>query len=1248
MGVAGGPVALPRGCAKGLWRGQILVYGGRAVATLFTVGVEVQTSAAQQAIARMERGFERLAGSSRNLGRSTQELDREFDRAARGVAGMSNATDELSRSADRASAGLTTMRVALGNIVSQTVMGGVRALTNQFQQLSSSVINTGARAEKTAVAFETFLGSADKAKQVMKEVRDFAATTPFELPEVTEAAKQLLATRTPANELIDTISRLGEIAAGADKPLSQLLFVYTQIKNQGRALGQDINQLLNAGLSMEDIARALGKSAKELGQMKGSSQGLQLSFEEVDKVLRSVTSEGGRFYGLMDKLGGTTAVKLSNLNDAFTKIYQSIYEGISPAISGVLDVIVGILDPLGENKALWAEVNAQALNFKGYLEQNPDIIKAIGDGLQDGIKVGLTAATDLAKGLLGYLEQNPDAIAKAVEKIDLLVKGLGEAYKLIALSVEGWEKLIGAGRITPTNGAERILQAGGTNADAQGFQDEVNRRIGALPWWQAFNNAGKEEIVREVFEEVIGRVNQQQAKVRQAAQPAQEQPAQQQARKQVEQVVTSELQKQAQALQSQIPKQRQLADLEIQRMQQRLDLEKAYGKISQEEILRREAAIRLRRNELSLSTLALEKSEQEQRIKNGENINRQDFGAQEQAIREENAFIQQKLQADIFRLEQERQDKLAQIQMKSEQDLFNARLNNEMTLHRLQVEHAQILMAGFGRNANPTERRVLDVVGRVYEQEAAIRQAEMAYRQQRAGLQQEYDRLLAAHTQLTKASAMNVAYDGGKTWYEVTEGHPAWPELERLKADMKRVDTAIYNLDNQTIAGANNESAKMANAVAAFQNLFPDQMEQLLRENREGIDRRQDALKVATTPMAQRPPLLADRAIAEVYDLPRSQLLQGLQKAVEAGNSYLTTAISTQISILDKLKESGKIDEVRQTFQSLEELNVLEGAVLEQTRFVQGLNTIAQVERDRTVEMADQLKLMQLQGDEAIKFNAQMRAKAAFNERFRQLEVDINQSQGTPLLATLQAQWDEMVEQEKALAEIFYAQGQAQDVIIRQNELFQGQLRQTQAIADGLGDSFAGAFGEFVMGTKSSQDAFAGMMGNMANVFLQEFQRMTAQRAAAGLMGFLGNLFGMPTAIGSMGFGDAPQASLSGIGQMAFGGGAGSSGFGVGNVAGFGQPLGLPLFNAFADGGIVTKPMMGLVGEAGREAIIPLDRLDSLGTTNNVTVNVVMDRDGNASVSQQGAGQLGKELESAVVAVLQKQKRPGGVLFRNP
>jgi hypothetical protein len=386
-----------------------------------------------------------VANAQAKLTQKLAELDRQLDQTGESAKETTKEINALAIAGQKAGEGYSIFKNVLANLATSVIQN----LASSMQQLAGSVIQVGAQTEKTAVAFETFLGSAEEAKRVMKEVRDFAATTPFELPEVTEAAKQLLATKTPADQLIPTIKMLGEIAAGADKPLSQLLFVYTQIKNQGRALGQDINQLLNAGLSMEDIAKALGKSAKELGQIKGSSEGLQLSFEEVDKVLRSVTSEGGRFFGLMDKLGATTAVKLSNLNDAFTKIYNSIYQGISPALSAVLDIIVQTLDPLGNNQEIWKDLNAQAQSFKDYISQNPGIAKALNQALTSGVKVALQSVTELAKGLLQYLQENPRAIQDAVEAMEGFVKVIGLAVQaMVALGKEinkageGWEWML--------------------------------------------------------------------------------------------------------------------------------------------------------------------------------------------------------------------------------------------------------------------------------------------------------------------------------------------------------------------------------------------------------------------------------------------------------------------------------------------------------------------------------------------------------------------------------------------------------------------------------------------------------------------------------------------------------------------------------------------------------------------------------------------------------------------------------------
>jgi hypothetical protein len=53
-----------------------------------------------------------------------------------------------------------------------------------------------------------------------------------------------------------------------------------------------------------------------------------------------------------------------------------------------------------------------------------------------------------------------------------------------------------------------------------------------------------------------------------------------------------------------------------------------------------------------------------------------------------------------------------------------------------------------------------------------------------------------------------------------------------------------------------------------------------------------------------------------------------------------------------------------------------------------------------------------------------------------------------------------------------------------------------------------------------------------------------------------------------------------------------------------GKGFSFPKIPALADGGIVTGPQIALIGESGPEAVIPLDRMGSMGGGNSVTINV--------------------------------------------
>ncbi|MGL5805951.1 MAG: tape measure protein [Xenococcaceae cyanobacterium] len=365
-----------------------------------------------------------IANAQAALTRRLKELDAQLDQTGKQAKSLGE--------------GFTVLKGTIAGIASGAILNAIGSVQNAIAGLTQNVIAAGTQAERQRVAFETFLGSAEKANKLLAEVRTFAATTPFQLPEITEAAKQLLAVQVEADKVIPTIKMLGEIAAGADKPLSQLLFTYVQIKNQGKATAEEINQLYNAGLSNADFAKALGIAENQVKEL--ASEG-KIGFAEVQKTIESMTAAGGRFAGLMDKLGGTTAVKLSNLEDAFGNIYRTIYEGIEPALSGVLDVVVATLTPLGENKTVWQGINEQSKEFQEYLKQNPQIAQELAEQLEEGVKVALDAITDLAKGTLEYLQQNPTAIADAVEQLKFLTSAMGGFISLINTAITGWKEI---------------------------------------------------------------------------------------------------------------------------------------------------------------------------------------------------------------------------------------------------------------------------------------------------------------------------------------------------------------------------------------------------------------------------------------------------------------------------------------------------------------------------------------------------------------------------------------------------------------------------------------------------------------------------------------------------------------------------------------------------------------------------------------------------------------------------------------
>nr|DAK77305.1 MAG TPA: tail tape measure protein [Caudoviricetes sp.] len=287
----------------------------------------------------------------------------------------------------------------------------VVAVRSQFQQLE--------------ISFGTMLKSKDKANDLMAQMADLAAKTPFGLEEVSEGAKRLLAFQVPAEEVTETLRRMGDVAAGLGVPMGQLIHVYGQVKAQGKLMTNDLYQFMNAGIPIiAELSKVVGKSETEIKDMVSAGK---IGFPEVQAVIKNMTNEGGLFFNLMAEQSKSLGGQISNLGDSFDQMLNDIgksSEGyISGAIQGVTflvenyktlgKVIAGLIVTYG---AYRTAVLVNIALTKGWA------VAAKEDAIVKGIQtVATNAATVATKALNAAMKANPYVLVATA------VVGLGAA-----------------------------------------------------------------------------------------------------------------------------------------------------------------------------------------------------------------------------------------------------------------------------------------------------------------------------------------------------------------------------------------------------------------------------------------------------------------------------------------------------------------------------------------------------------------------------------------------------------------------------------------------------------------------------------------------------------------------------------------------------------------------------------------------------------------------------------------------------
>lgn len=322
----------------------------------------------------------------------------------------------------------------------------VAGITTALDKMTISILKGGiaynGQIETYLTRLETLTGSAEEANKVLDRIKQDALKTPFDVSSLTQAESLLLATGMGADNARADILALGDAisaSGGGNEELQRMAVNLQQIKNVGKASALDIKQFAYAGIDIYGLlADSMGVTRKEASQM-------DVTYEMLSEALKKASSQGGKYYGAMEKQSKTYNGAMSNLNESIEVLKGELAKDLFNAIKKLIPILNKFVDWLGKNYKIIKAIAIPTLVFFNTLmlflgvSKIITIIKALGIAIT-AIPYALPIAMIMAIiTAIAYLWNNCEAFRNAiktiVEFIGNIVKTTGIAIKLGILAM---------------------------------------------------------------------------------------------------------------------------------------------------------------------------------------------------------------------------------------------------------------------------------------------------------------------------------------------------------------------------------------------------------------------------------------------------------------------------------------------------------------------------------------------------------------------------------------------------------------------------------------------------------------------------------------------------------------------------------------------------------------------------------------------------------------------------------------------
>lgn len=431
-------------------------------------------SKAAKAVVELTRRYNESVGKTgkassetKNLKTMLAQAEAQLRATTTALKAANNGMDGFANSTDKASSKSLAGAIAQGTVMANVFSKLGSAALSAAEGFISSGIEYNAQIEKYTTGFTNMLGSAEAAQQVMSQIQEDAAKTPFDVASLTKANQYLISAGENASYARSTIMALGDAVSatgGGNDELNRMSQNLQQIANTGKATTADIKQFAYAGIDVYGIlADYTGKSTTEV-------QNMTISYDLLTQALQAASEEGGRYYNSMNTQSQTMNGRVSTLKDNVSQLAGlltgDLSSGVGVVIGNLNDMLVaaqeayktdGWIGLAGAITGLTEPINTAKNAFKDFASKTTTWLDQLSYKLNRFLGKAATADFDT-------YEEYADANNRQSNKNRLRQN----AKKGIGISNKSWSERQAELAAANGNGGSSIVTTGGGSGSSGG------------------------------------------------------------------------------------------------------------------------------------------------------------------------------------------------------------------------------------------------------------------------------------------------------------------------------------------------------------------------------------------------------------------------------------------------------------------------------------------------------------------------------------------------------------------------------------------------------------------------------------------------------------------------------------------------------------------------------------------------------------------------------------------------------------